>query len=156
MPEEQRDEWRRRNIFAQSKVDGLAYFFLYVVIPVAITYISLSTFSNNTVSATYCYVTIFVSALNYIYDAANRWIPKEKTIRNTKLFIVIASSGIIMIYCIYIISSALITNRVVTRYDGILLVYGLTVIIALIDLVACAFSEMASKELIESFCKERK
>lgn len=50
MPEEQRDEWRRRNIFAQSKVDGLAYFFLYVVIPVAITYISLSTFSNNTVS----------------------------------------------------------------------------------------------------------
>lgn len=57
MPEEQRDEWRRRNIFAQSKVDGLAYFFLYVVIPVAITYISLSTFSNNTVSATYCYVT---------------------------------------------------------------------------------------------------
>lgn len=151
MTEMHRDEWRQRNIFAQSKVDGLSYFFLYVVIPVAITYISLSTFSNNTVSAAYCYVTIFVSALNCIYDAANRWIPKEKTIRNTKLFFVIASSGIIMIYCIYIISSTLITNRVAPRCDGILLVYGLTVIIALIDLIGCAFPEMALKELIASF-----
>lgn len=130
-----------RNIFQSQKVDGAVYLLLYIVIPVAITYISLKTFRGSNNTAIYCYVTILVSALNSIYDAASRWIPKQKTLKNGKLFLIMFSSAIIAFYCIYITLTMLITNKL-DRCDYILLFYAIAVTVALVDLLTCILKEV--------------
>ena len=77
--------WISENIFDFRKGDSIAYFALYVLVPVIITWVSLKTLSTDDVSIIYCYMTILISALNSIYDGANRWNSKYKSIRNARI-----------------------------------------------------------------------
>lgn len=135
--------WVNDNIFSFRKGDGAAYLFFYIVIPVAITWISLTTFPNNSVAAIHCYVTILVSALNCIYDAGNRWVAGKKSLRNTKLFLVILSSAVIVAYCTVVIINMSMTENIASRCDYLLLIYIVAIIVTLTDVVGCFLAEMA-------------
>lgn len=146
--------WMANNIYRRKKGDGVAYFTLYIIIPIIITAVSLSVLASDNVSILYCYVTILISALNSIYDGANRWDNSEKSILNTKLFIVMAVDTLVAIYCAYVILYIMISDKANCRFDWILLVYAITFLISLVDTIGCFIPHLAlfgymKKEVIE-------
>lgn len=143
-------KWVRNNIFNFRKGDASAYLVLYIILPILITCLSIKYPSDN-IATTYCYLTIFVSAVNGIYDAANRWI--GKSFKNVKLFIAILGCSGVCIYTLYVIFSLLIT-KAVTKYDGFLLIYLLVLFIALPDVIACFMADMAYKDCVDPEKKE--
>lgn len=136
------------NIFELKKWDGVLYLILYVLIPVVITSVSLSALPSDTTSIIYCYLTILISAVNGIYDGANRWNSEEKSLYNIKIFIIEISNGIIGAYCLYVILYISISNSVDCRHDGILFVYFITIGISLFDMFTCFTRDMALKDLM--------
>lgn len=143
----------KENIFDFKKWDGSLYFLLYIAVPVLVTWFSLKEFPDDNISATYCYVTILISALNCIYDATTRWISGEKTFRNIKLGLVLMCVAIIVLYCIYVILGALIT-RSIERCDWVLWIYSIVVIVATGDFVKCFTADMAMKAATDTVLKE--
>lgn len=141
--------WIHNNIYNHRKIDGTMYFVFYIFIPIVVTGLSLYAFPDDTPSAVYCYVTILISALNCGYDAANRWKIQEKSIVNTKLFFVVIPVAIISCYCIFEILSILILKKTNMRFDGVLYVYFLTVIITLIDIVCCFAKDMSLRNYVD-------
>lgn len=135
--------WIENNIFMWKKGDGSAYLVLYIIIPVAVTWISLSTLPKDNISKVYCYMTIFISSLNSLYDVANRWRSEERSIHNTKLFLIVLSNVVISVYCIVVVLCILITGGLNVQFDGLFLVYFLAVVISIIDIVACFTRDMA-------------
>lgn len=126
-----------KNIFCLNKGDGGAYFVLYLVIPVLITFIGLCDTISEGLPAVHFYVTILISAANCIYDAANRWDKDGKTVKNTKLFLVIASTTVVGIYSLAEALYMLITQNKPMRWDFVLVVYFVTVFVALTDIITC-------------------
>lgn len=124
------------NIFHFRKADAAAYLLFYIVLPVTITYLSLEVLSTDISATVYCYVTIFVSTLNNLYDAANRWDYGTKTVRNSKIIFMYVFDIIVAIYCVYIIMSLLIVEELDCRKDWLLCAYIVTCLIALWDIVA--------------------
>lgn len=139
--------WRKENIYNFNNLDSFLYFVLYIVIPVIITSASLNALNNDGIAVVYCYITILISALNGIYDSINRWNSGIRSIRNTKLFIIIASNTVIGIYCTYVILNILINPNWNCRMDYILLVYFFTIVISLSDVCACVSKEISSSAL---------
>lgn len=137
-------------MFNFRKGDAGAYMALYIVLPILITSLSIKYPADN-IATVYCYLTIFVSAVNGIYDAANRWV--GRTFRNFKLFIIIVGCAAVCIYTAYVIFSLLIT-KAVTKFDGILFVYLLVLLIALPDFIACFAKDIAYKDCVEIEKKE--
>ena len=135
------------NIFDSKNTDAALYLVFYLFFPIAITAISLWTFPDNVVSGIYCYVTILVSALNGIYDATNRWNGAVKSIRNTKVFIIFLSNGIVAAYCICVILFALLQNRI-CRCDWLLLAYMGTCVVSVVDFSAAISKNIALREEI--------
>lgn len=135
------------NIFDSKNTDAALYLVFYLFFPIAITAISLWTFPDNVVSGIYCYVTILVSALNGIYDATNRWNGAVKSIRNTKVFIIFLSNGIVAAYCICVILFALLQNRI-CRCDWLLLAYMGTCVVSIVDFSAAISKNIALREEI--------
>lgn len=135
------------NIFDSKNTDAALYLAFYLFFPIAITAISLWTFPDNVVSGIYCYVTILVSALNGIYDATNRWNGAVKSIRNTKVFIIFLSNGIVAAYCICVILFALLQNRI-CRCDWLLLAYMGTCVVSVVDFSAAISKNIALREEI--------
>lgn len=142
--------WMDVNIFEFKKGDGIAYVVLYIIIPVVVTAVSLSALPEDDTSIMYCYVTILISALNGMYDGANRWQSSQRTVRNTKIFIIFISNIVVSIYCFVIIMCILITKSINYRQDKILLVYFGAVIVSLYDAVSCFASEMALRSYIKN------
>ena len=135
------------NIFDSKNTDAALYLVFYLFFPIAITAISLWTFPDNVVSGIYCYVTILVSALNGIYDATNRWNGAVKSIRNTKVFIIFLSNGIVAAYCFCVILFALLQNRI-CRCDWLLLAYMGTCVVSIVDFSAAISKNIALREEI--------
>ncbi len=143
-----KNSWINENIFKKNKADGAAYFILYVIIPIAITSITLATLANDNLSIVYCYLTIFISAANSIYDAANRWASNTKCLQNTKLFIIIFCNAVICVYCFCFILYILISKNVSKRWDGILLTYIVGALVSTIDTFVCFADNMAFKKYV--------
>lgn len=141
--------WVSENIFNLKKGDGTAYLVFYIIVPVIVTLISLNTLPENGSAVVYSYTTILISAMNCIYDAGNRW-SGQKGVRNIKLGLIILSSGIIVVYCISIIFLMLATNNTSFRFDWIFLVYILTIIVGVMDVVCCFTADMAWKACVDS------
>lgn len=135
--------WIEDNIFMWKKGDGSAYLVLYIIIPIAVTWLSLSTLPKDDLSKIYCYMTIFISSLNSLYDAANRWQTEKRSVHNTKLFLIILSNVVVSVYCIIVILCILITGGLNVQLDALFLVYFLAVVISMIDIVACFARDMA-------------
>lgn len=130
--------WNKSNIFDFKLGDSIAYAVLYLFLPVIITVTSLIAFPENTASAAYCYVSIMISAINAIYDNALRWLPKEKaTFKNIKLLIMLIPNTIIAGYALFEILAILATQNIAWRFDGILLVYFIAVLVAFSDFFEC-------------------
>lgn len=142
------ENWVRENIYDFRKGDGAAYFVLYILIPVIITIVSLSELQEDGISIVYCYITILISALNSIYDGANRWKENKKSVHNTKIFVILGSNSVVVVYCIYIIMYILITSNVKCRFDWILLVYFFSVAVSLADIIACFSKEMTLQNCV--------
>lgn len=134
--------WIKDNMFKFKKGDGGAYFFLYLAFPVIVSYVSLKV-SGEPLSIAYSYLSILISALNCIYDAANRWNMESKSIINTKLFILIFLLALISIYCIYIIVGNLLVWSEIVYFNWIFFAYYVIVVVALIDIAACFGRDMA-------------
>lgn len=136
------------NIFEDKKGDGIAYNVLYIIIPVIVTVVSLKATFEDDKSIIYCYMTIMISASNGIYDAVNRWHAEEKSIRNTKLFGIGISNGIVSVYCLSVIMGILIAKQI-CRCDKILYVYGWTIIVSMCDAVSCFADNLLLIDCIE-------
>lgn len=131
------DNWIQNNIFGFRKGDGSAYLTLYIIIPVIMTVVSLSSLPRDNVSIIYCYVTIFISAVNGIYDGALRWDASKKSIYNAKILLIFISNMIVAVYCMYVFLYILIQRNTGCRMDYILLIYILTITVAFFDVVSC-------------------
>lgn len=143
-----KDSWIKNNMFKFKVGDATAYFVLYIIIPVVITAISLKTLSTDNLSVIYCYITIFISAANCIYDGANRWDSTTKSVLNTKIFIIFISNTVIAVYCLCVILYILISNNICRSFDKVLFVYFFTVFVSLFDVVACFVRKMAFKDCV--------
>ena len=136
------------NIFDSRMGDAAAYMVFYIVLPVLITFFSLDAFPTDLVAGVYCYVTILVSALNGIYDGANRWRSGIKSRRNAKILAILIFNGIIAVYCLYIIFSVLIMKKMDCRNDCILFFYGGTCFVAIWDFIASFLKDVTLKKEI--------
>ncbi|MBR3601476.1 MAG: hypothetical protein IKL49_04035 [Lachnospiraceae bacterium] len=140
----------KNNIFNMKKGDGIAYLVFYIIIPVTITAVSLVAFpENDNISAIYCYISILISALNCIYDGANRW-EEQKSIRNTKLFFMLFMTSIVATYCLVVIICIMITQTTACRCDWILCVYFGTVLVSFLDIGACFVKDIELKKLVSA------
>lgn len=136
------------NIFNSKMGDATAYLVFYVIIPILITFMSLRVFPTDLVSGVYCYVTILVSLLNGIYDGANRWCSGVKSRRNAKILAIFIFNGIVAVYCLYIIFSVLIMEKMDCRNDCILFFYVGTCLVAGWDFVVSFLKDVTlSKEI---------
>lgn len=135
--------WVQGNIYSHKKHDGILYIIFYIIIPVIITAWSLYAFPSDFAAGVYCYLTIFISALNCLYDAINRW-QAGKSIINVKLVIMIVS--VVWIYCLVVIMGMLITRNTNLRADIFFCAYFATVIVALFDFVCCFTSDLTMRE----------
>lgn len=140
--------WVQGNIYGHKKLDGILYFIFYIIIPVVITAWSLYAFPSDIAAGVYCYLTIFISALNCLYDAINRW-QGVKSIVNVKLIIMIISITIVGIYCFAVILGMLLTKSIAHRVDGVLCVYFVIVVVAMSDLFCCFASDLTMRKYTE-------
>lgn len=146
--------WFSDNLFSLRKGDGVAYLVFYIVIPVLVTYISLQTLPSEGNAIIYSYVTILISTMNCIYDAANRWSPETKGVKNIKLGIIMLVSGTIAFYCLYVIFYMLAKSDFNCRYDLIFLMYIPAIIVGIADIVHCFTKDMAWKACVDSNMSE--
>ena len=140
--------WTHNNIYNHRLTDCMLYLILYIIIPIIITGVSLYSLDNSVAPAVYCYLTIFISAANCIYDAINRWKHDEKSVINTKIVIIILFTGIVFVYCIFEIISILILEKVEFRFDCFLWAYFGAVIVVLIDIASCFAKNLAICEYL--------
>lgn len=143
--------WVNENIFNFKKGDGVAYLVFYIFVPVAMSWFSLlQVVSSDNVSVIYCYVTILVSAMNCIYDAANRWSGNTKRGKNIKLFVIMSSTAVTAGYCIFEIFALMITKSAELRNDYFFLIYLVTIVVAFMDIIGCFATDMAWKSCLNS------
>ena len=142
------ENWVKENIYNYNKADSVAYLVLYLLIPVIITVISLSELPKDNIARLYCYITILISVFNSIYDSFGRWNSNNKSVRNTKLFLIVLSNVFVAIYCIFIIMEILISSNLKCRFDEFLCVYFIAIIVSLFDIGACFFKDMAFRQCI--------
>lgn len=142
--------WINENIFNSKKGDGIAYTVLYIIVPVVVTAVSLSALPEDDISIIYCYMTILISALNGIYDGWGRWNIGQKSIRNTKLFIILLSNAVVSIYCFVIIMYILIAKSTSYRHDWILLAYSIAIIVSLYDVFGCFARDMVLRVCVKN------
>ena len=138
------------NIFKFKKGDAIGYFVFYIIIPIIITTVSLiQNHKGNPIDSVYCYMTILISALNAIYDGGNRWTVK-KSPQNIKIFIIFLSNIVVSIYCaVMIFIKIVLSDKFLVQADQVLFSYMGSVIIALIDIIACFTKDMALEECIK-------
>lgn len=134
--------WANNNIYDLNKRDGILYLIFIILIPVIITYISLKSFPSDRTAAVYCYLSILISALNSLYDITNRWKYKQRSMVNTKLFIMALPIIIVIAYCMYGVFCNLLTPNMNNRSDIWLYTYFLTIGIAIGDILACFAQDM--------------
>lgn len=142
------ESWMRENIYDFRKGDGTAYFVLYILIPVIITIVSLSELKGDGISVVYCYITILISALNGIYDGANRWKGNKKSVHNTKIFIILGANTFVAVYCVYVVMYILITKNLKCRFDWMLLAYFFSIAVSFADIIACFLKEMTLQNCV--------
>ena len=146
-------QWHKDNIFDLRKADAIAYLFFYILIPCFVTILSLQNDPSSTNEKIYCYMSILISAFNCIYDAFNRWVNRI-SLKNGKLFIIIISASIIVVYCIFIILGILIVENGQYQCDYLLLSYLFVVLIAMIDIVCCCTKEISWMGCVNNVGKE--
>ena len=144
-------KWTENNIYNFRKLDGTCYFFLYILIPVAITIVSLKHFPADRIAAIYCYLSILISGLNCAYDIINRWKNGCKTFFNTKLFIMSIPVMIIIGYCLFLVLHMLIANGSAPRADFILWGYVVTMVVAISDIFVCFAQDLALRDFAKSY-----
>ena len=110
--------WIKDNMFKYNKVDGGAYFALYLVIPVIVSYISLQV-AKQSLEITYAFLSILITALNCIYDAYNRWNRESKSIVNLKLTVMGICLAGVSAYCFYVIVGNLLEWTEIKYFNGI-------------------------------------
>ena len=138
----------RFNIFQYRKGDGVAYTFFYIVFPVIMTLVSLLNVKDSELAMAYCYLSIFISIGNCIYDASGRC-KKNQPILNRKLAFVIVINVIIGLYCLFEIIMILNSGNTAYRRDWILAFYLLAVIVPLVDCFLCFYGDLAIKTPID-------
>ena len=140
--------WINGNIFKYNKVDGGAYLFFYVLIPIIVTVVSLNVSETDYTAIAYCYLSILISAFNCLYDSANRWNAEQSTV-NVKLFCMMLANVIIVGYCLVVIFWVLVLSDTTCRMDAILYVYLFSVAISVGDIIACYSKDMALYSCLE-------
>ncbi len=136
--------WTSNNIFGFKKLDATLHFFLTILIPAVVAFISLKHFPKDCIAIAYCYLSILISALNSFCDIVNRWTHKRKKIVNTKLFIMGIPVCLVIFYCTYGLFYTLLTQSIEQlSFTWMLYTYFITVAVAFADIVACFSRDMA-------------
>lgn len=143
------DNWIEHNIFHKRKDDALLHGFLYIIVPIVVTAISLNSLTpNNWAETGYCFLTILINALGLGYDCFGRWDRDYKHIGNLKLGIMIIPVVIIVIYC-FVNLVSILCYKTPIHYNWILCFYFVSVIIAIVDIVCCFAKNIALYDCIK-------
>ena len=128
--------WAANNIFHFRMWDGLLYAMLYVLAPIFVTWISLDTIEGDLVAAAYCYFCIMLSASSCFHDALGRFEAKRRSVRNTKLRLILLASFIAFAYGLFQFLTISIGKTLDYRNDVVLYLYLPAVAVATIDFIA--------------------
>lgn len=142
------DNYAKENIFNYRKGDGIAYLVFYILIPVMVTAVSLKALPSEDTKIIYCYITILISAFNSIYDSANRWNSHVRSMYNTKIFLIMFSNSVIIVYCLFVIMYILVCEKTL-RFDWVFLTYFFAIIVSLHDIIGCFTCDMALRGCIK-------
>ena len=131
--------WIKNNVFDDDVMDASLYLIFYIAIPITMGLISMSVSQNKPLERIYCYIGLIINACGCGYDLINRREKKDKSVKNTKLWIMGASVTAVIIACL--IGIVLVTLKVSTAIpDAILFSYFAVVFIALSDIVPLLIS----------------
>ena len=134
--------WSKSNIFNNNKLDAFLYFVVYIVVPIVTIVFAMAKISEeNLLESALCYLTILTTSLASFYDITNRW-EKTKSFMNTKLVIMAIPIIIVSIYSFSQIISILTLGYILPA-DGLYYVYGITVLITLIEGIRCILRDLA-------------
>ena len=129
------------NIYSTNKVDAVLYLAVYVLVPVVVTLVGFLAGSKEPMDSIYWYISIIITTIGVLYDCYGRWDANDKSIKNTKIFLMGVSAVIILAYSFFEI--VCISQGLEHRDDRLLLTYALLSIIAIIDLMICFCRNMA-------------
>jgi len=129
------------NIYSTNKMDAVLYLAVYVAVPVIVTLVGLLNGLQDPMDSIYWYISIIITTIGVLYDCYGRWDANEKSIKNTKIFLIGLSAAIILVYSFFEI--VCISQGLEHRDDRLLLTYALLGIIAIIDLMICFCRNMA-------------
>ena len=135
------------NIYLNSKLDGVLYIIIYLVIPLATILIGLLGLLDSELSQVYWYATILVSVVGCLYDCTCRWEHDRKSIKNLKILLMGTGAFIVLAYCI--VEMILIFNDGPIKLVEIFFAYCLTAGISTIDVVSCFMREITIGECID-------
>lgn len=129
--------WSDNNIFNLRLGDALGYFVFYIAIPTIVTVLSLIGLSDEAIHGVYCYISIIVSAGSAIYDNLLRLNVEEKSKRNFKLILMLASEAVVWLYCFFEILAISMLNTMSYRCDLFLTIYIIAIFVACIEIFNC-------------------
>ena len=144
--------WSNNNIFNDYWMDAVCYLFLYIFIPIVVTYFAMKVTENTTSGRVYFYTTVLISALNCLYDAFNRRRSGMKSVKNTKLILLSIPVIIAAGYCIIEILHVLIVGVKESYPDELLCIYFISAAIVVIDFLPTMLSKFVLVD--ESLIKE--
>lgn len=125
------------NIFLFRPWDSLLYLFCYLIIPIATTATSLLIFPEKFSDGIYCYVSIFICAINCMYDAFSRF-DDGKSAKNLKLFIIVVAAIISAGWSLTIVIIAFVSGEFIREWNWIFLSYLVAGAVAFSDMLVCA------------------
>lgn len=124
--------WGEDNIFDSRKWDMLAYFIVYLLLPITTATISLLSLKTGAIEKAYCYWSILINAVGCLYDAASRK-SQVKSVKNLKVYMIIGATLVVLIYCVINLVDVLMSTNIVPRCDDFMWAYLVVVAIWLID-----------------------
>ena len=131
--------WIKSNIFNNAVLDASLYLIFYIAIPITMGFISMKISKDKPLDRIYCYIGLIINACGCGYDLINRRENQEKSVKNTKLWIMGAFVIAVIIACL--IGIILVTLRLPTEVPDILLFsYFVVVFVALSDIIPSLIS----------------
>lgn len=139
--------WAESNIFLFRRWDGMLYGFLYILIPIIITFVSLTLSENELILVANCYLMLIINAANCFYDALGRW-DDNVPLKKWKLGVLFGASIAVFVYGFIQLVAILGFSSQNLRRDGLLCLYLPAVAVTLIDILALSAKRAALRSIV--------
>lgn len=139
--------WAESNIFLFRRWDGMLYGFLYILIPIIITVVSLTLSANELILVANCYLMLIINAANCFYDALGRW-DDNVPLKKWKLGVLFCANIAVFVYGFAQLVAILSFSSLKLRCDVLLCLYLPAVAVSLIDILALSAKRAALNSIV--------